>query len=754
MATNKVVTKVVADTSGHDSALRRSEAEVLRYSQRVRNANNEMRGLNTNLGKASSSMRTFVGALGTGKIGSLTSSLQGLSSAFGGLGSNIGGLQTSLAGMQGGLTALINPFTAISAAVVGGSVAWFKFNENLDATTRKVQEFLGVSRDVAMPIRNTIQAIADTYSVEFKDVLKSVDSLMNQFGIDANRALDIVSDGFAAGANENGNFLSLLQQYAPTFQDAGIGARELASYIAQTRSGIFNEDGLRLIAVAAKNIRNMSNSTRESLRAIGINADDMIAKLNSGQITIGQAISAISSKLGELNPQSQQVGAVLQDVFGKKGSEAGYKLVTSLANIETNLDKVKEQTGEWGNSMDKLKNANEELNNALSDLFGTANGGFDLIWTNIQTKGLTSLASLINSVRELKEEFEGLFSANARTNGESFLKLVDDYIDSVLFLIPAVRTLKKEIKGALNDSTGTPTLTESGEKTLRKFGLTDRQSLKFNQTTGGTSSIKSEPYIPEYKPTGKTPKSKSTPTVPKGIQAPTLTFDVNISQGELDREMEQWVSTLPSQLEEAKNKYAELFESNNAQSMMINNGELFSMFTDKIYEQAEAFGYYSQILGSVSQALGVLGDSAAAQAVQFGVNTAAILANAAKEVIAMRATAMANGIANAMKLPFPANLAEWAILASTIASVFSSLPSFAEGGIINGTRTIGDMNLARVNDGEMIFNSRQQKNLFNLVNSGVLGGGSDSNQTVHFRVSGNDLVGVLNNYNNKRSKAR
>ena len=753
MATNKVVTKVVADTSGHDSALRRSEAEVLKYSQRVRNANNEMRGLSTNLGKASSSMSTFIGSLNTGKIGSLTSSLQGLSSAFGGLGGNIGNLSTSLGAIGGNITSLINPYALLGTAVVGAGTAFFKFNENLDATTRKVQEFLGVSRDVAIPIRNSIQAIADTYSVEFKDVLNSVDTLINQFGIDANRALDIVSDGFAAGANENGNFLSLLQQYAPTFQDAGIGARELASYIAQTRSGIFNEDGLRLIAVAAKNIRNMSNSTRESLRAIGIDADDMIAKLNSGQITIGQAISTISSKLGELNPQSQQVGAVLQDVFGKKGSEAGYKLVTSLANIETDLNKVKEQTDEWGKSMDDLKKANEELNNALSDLFGTANGGFDLIWNNIKTEGLTSLASLINYVRELKEEFEGLFSADSKVIGESFLGLIDKYIDSVLILIPALRNLKKELKG--NDSTGTSTpLTKIGEETLRKFGLTDRQSLKFNQTTGGTSSSsKTEPYIPEYKPTGKTPKSKSTPSVPKGIEAPTLTLGVNIDQSELDKVTEQWVNSLPSQLEGVKNKYAEIFENTNAKSLMDNNTASFGMFTDKIYEQAEAFGYYAQILGSVSQVLGVLGDSAAAQAVQFGVNTAAILANAAKEVIAMRATAMANGLANSMKLPFPANLAEWAILASTIASVFASLPSFAEGGIFSGNRTIGDMNLARVNSGEMILNGKQQRNLFNIINSGALAG-SDSNQTVHFRVSGNDLVGVLNNYNNKRSKVR
>ena len=751
---SKYTIRGTADMTQHDQSVRKSASEVYKYKTQVKNAEKEMGNLNRNIGTASTSLRNFTNSLGTGKIGSLTSSLQGLSSAFGGIGGNIGNLSTSLSAIGGNITSLINPYALLGTAVVGAGTAFYNFNKELDTTTRKVQEFLGVSRDVAMPIRNSIQAIADTYSVEFKDVLNSVDTLMNQFGIDANRALDIVSDGFAAGANENGNFLSLLQQYAPTFQDAGISAQSLAAYIAQTRSGIFNEDGLRLITVATKNIRNMSDKTKQSLRGIGIDADDMIAKLNSGQITIGQAISTISEKLGGLNPQSQQVGAVLQDVFGKKGSEAGYKLVTALKDVDDNLLRVKQQTGEWEKSMDNLKKANEELNNALSDLFGTANGGFDLIWTNIQTKGLTSLASLINSVRELKEEFEGLFSANARTNGESFLKLVDDYLDSVLILIPALRTLKKEIKGALDDSTGTPTLTESGEKTLRKFGLTDRQSLKFNQPTGGTSSSsKTEPYIPTApKPTGGTPKT--TPTVPKGIQAPTLTFDVNISQGELDKEMEQWVSTLPSQLEEAKNKYAELFESNNAQSMMINNGELFSMFTDKIYEQADAFGYYAQILGSVSQALGVLGDSAAAQAVQFGVNTAAILANAMKEITAMNAQAMASGAASAFKLPFPANLGAWAVVASTIASIFSALPKFAEGGIINGTRTIGDMNLARVNDGEMIFNSRQQKNLFNLVNSGALGGGSDSNNTVHFRVSGNDLVGVLNNYNNKRNKVR
>jgi hypothetical protein len=42
--------------------------------------------------------------------------------------------------------------------------------------------------------------------------------------------------------------------------------------------------------MAGKNIRNMSNSTKQSLSAIGISADEMIQKLNSGQMSTMDAI--------------------------------------------------------------------------------------------------------------------------------------------------------------------------------------------------------------------------------------------------------------------------------------------------------------------------------------------------------------------------------------------------------------------------------------------------------------------------------
>ncbi len=97
--------------------------------------------------------------------------------------------------------------------------------------------------------------------------------MMKQFGINGETALKIIQDGFVAGADDSGQFLDMLKQYQGSFNDIGVSADELTAIIAQTRSGIFNEEGMAAIQMAGKNIRNMSKSTKESLAAIGISAD-------------------------------------------------------------------------------------------------------------------------------------------------------------------------------------------------------------------------------------------------------------------------------------------------------------------------------------------------------------------------------------------------------------------------------------------------------------------------------------------------
>lgn len=79
--------------------------------------------------------------------------------------------------------------------------------------------------------------------------------------------------------------------------------------------------------------------------------------------------------------------------------------------------------------------------------------------------------------------------------------------------------------------------------------------------------------------------------------------------------------------------------------------------------------------------------------------------------------------------------------------VASALPTFAEGGIFQGQSTIGDFNVARVNDGEMILSTKQQAKLFRLLNGGVFAQTNNPNigGNVTFKINGSDLIGVIRN---------
>lgn len=144
-------------------------------------------------------------------------------------------------------------------------------------------------------------------------------------------------------------------------------------------------------------------------------------------------------------------------------------------------------------------------------------------------------------------------------------------------------------------------------------------------------------------------------------------------------------------------------------------------------------------------------DDAASKAMGSILGMMSSVSNGILEFVQIQqAAAAASGTASAAGLPYPYNLAAIASVMATVISVFSNIKSmvggkFAEGGIVGGTSYSGDKLFAMVNSGEMILNKRQQGNLANMI-----GGGGQ----VEFHISGDSLVGVLNNKRNKTNLTR
>lgn len=279
---------------------------------------------------------------------------------------------------------VMNPYFAALAGVVGVGMAfkWFyDYNKGLMEATRLTREFTGYTGEALETMRNSIAATADTMGKDFKDVLGTADNLMANFHLSGEQAMDVINKGFASGADLSGDMLQKIQQYAPTFHDAGISADQMVAIIQQTRSGIFSDKGLDIIDMASKKIREMSSGTASSLDAIGISSKQVQQELSNGTKSTFDVIQEVSKKMKDFGADSQQVGDVLKNVFGKQGAQAGIQLIEQLDTMSTSLDEVKKQTGAWGDvQLENIKLQNE-LNTYMSSMFDFSQKGFASIIT-------------------------------------------------------------------------------------------------------------------------------------------------------------------------------------------------------------------------------------------------------------------------------------------------------------------------------------------------------------------------------------
>lgn len=293
---------------------------------------------------------------------------------IGQLSTRIGAFKTTVLGL------VTNPYFLAMAGVAGVGMAfkWFyDYNKGLMEATRLTREFTGYTGEALETMRNSVAATADTMGKDFKDVLATADNLMSNYHLSGEEAMKVINDGFASGADLSGDMLNKIQQYAPTFHDAGISADQMVAIIQQTRSGIFSDKGLDIIDMASKKIREMSSGTASSLDAIGISSKQVQQDLAKGTKSTFDVIQEVSTKMKNFGADSQQVGDVLKNVFGKQGAQAGIQLIEQLDTMTTDIEKVKKQTGEWGETQLENIKLHKELNSYLSSMFDMSQHGFE-----------------------------------------------------------------------------------------------------------------------------------------------------------------------------------------------------------------------------------------------------------------------------------------------------------------------------------------------------------------------------------------
>lgn len=372
---------------------------------------------------------------------------------IGQLSTRIGAFKTTVLGL------VTNPYFLAMAGVAGVGMAfkWFyDYNKGLMEATRLTREFTGYTGEALETMRNSVAATADTMGKDFNDVLATADNLMSNYHLSGEEAMKVINDGFASGADLSGDMLNKIQQYAPTFHDAGISADQMVAIIQQTRSGIFSDKGLDIIDMASKKIREMSSGTASSLDAIGISSKQVQKDLANGTKSTFDVIQEVSTKMKDFGADSQQVGNVLKNVFGKQGAQAGIQLIEQLDTMSTSLDEVKKQTGAWGDVQLENIKLHKELNTYMSSMFDFSQKGFASIITagkQFGTKVLIQIMKgLFNTINYFIDWYNEslLLRGVIQTLGAAFRGVWSVVKGVANLIIDSMKQVGRSLKGALD----------------------------------------------------------------------------------------------------------------------------------------------------------------------------------------------------------------------------------------------------------------------------------------------------------------
>ena len=304
------------------------------------------------------------------------------------------------------------------AGVVAGFKWWYDYNKGLVEASKLTRDFTGLTGDAMKAARNEVQAVADMYDKDFREVLESANAMSKQFGISFQESMQLIEDGFVAGADVNGEFLENIKEYPAYFREAGLSASEFIAITTQAnQAGIYSDKGIDVIKEGNLRIREMTKATAEALEGIGISSKQVQQDLADGSKTTFDIMQQVSEKLAEFPESSSEVGTALADIFGGPGEDAGLQYILTLKDIDKNLDNVKDRAGELGELQEEQLRSQIELENTIAAVFDATGGSFESMTTKAKVFINDGIINIIKGCVDIVNWFIRMYNKSIVVRG-------------------------------------------------------------------------------------------------------------------------------------------------------------------------------------------------------------------------------------------------------------------------------------------------------------------------------------------------
>lgn len=501
-------------------------------------------------------------------------------------------------------------------------------------------------------------------------------------------------------------------------------ARETAEALrqiddAQTVYGLFSSRNRAEFNEALVTIRD-KNATTEAIAEAKKSIEDIIAKQTEQSTVLSdKAINAVKSMLSQqgttdatewtegdildmLSIAVDAQGGIRSEVLDAQANEYKEKFEELNKSLQAAQSRLRQGIGSTVSNQVKIDSLTGQLS-ALPEQYKMARF-YDAVWNRTNGKELDQLVSYLQSAYAARSEIASMQRTYNRATQTSLTGASTDTITTTGTLPPEgslayLQQKLKEAQDAAATAVGEVAQKEAMETVKSIEGqieeMKNRIAASLRDPWEGISAV---PAIPL--PTRLESSSES------GIKFPNI--------GDQTSEMEEY----RSQIDETSN------------SIGILAGAM-SNLSGLVDEQAASWtSYGSNVIQAIAQAIPAITALTEAKRADANMGAAKLAADAG------------GSVAN---VPFAGPALAVAAIASVIAAL-AAVPKFAQGGIVGGSSYYGDRILARVNSGEMILNTDQQRRIFSHMESPV----QKVEITGRMTASGRDLQYIFDKYGDYR----
>lgn len=266
--------------------------------------------------------------------------------------------------------------------------------EVADAVIMVKNNLDGLSQTDLTNLTNQAMTLDSLYGIDMNETLRGVNSLMSQFGIDAQTAMDYIVAGTRNGLDKTQELGDNLSEYAGKFAQAGYSAEEYFQLLNNgLDGGAYNLDKVN-DAINEVTTRLADDTISD---AIGMYSDEtqrLFQAWQNGEASQKQVIDSIVSDISKAENQQDALN-MAATAFGTMAEDGNLKFIESLTSVGNTYSDVTGKAQEMFDATTTSSQAMTAAMRGLQEQFLPVGDAMVAIVAQLVT-GFTTLASGID----------------------------------------------------------------------------------------------------------------------------------------------------------------------------------------------------------------------------------------------------------------------------------------------------------------------------------------------------------------------